>query len=177
MSTNPEKPIQHIDVLQIRTHADRDKLLDLASRPTTFQTHEGQPFVSFFYGDGGRHILPIRSQLFRDWVFHNFTRRYKHAPRRSNVREAFEAAEAFVQIEPEFRAFVFQRIGCYGERLGNTVAYPTKIIFDLKVKPCEVVGLAPKRDSSTPPKLSFSRDFAVNSPQAIHLGEGVRDVK
>ncbi|MCP5114246.1 MAG: hypothetical protein GY953_25735 [bacterium] len=144
MSDESRIPVQHTDILNIRTKTDRDRLLDIASRPIAFLSHEGQPYVSFFYGDGGRQVLPLRSHLFRDWVLHNFTLSHNRAPQPTNLRSAFQVVEAFAEIKPAFVGFVFRRVGAYGERFGPTIPEPTKIVVDIKNPAGEAVEITPE---------------------------------
>jgi hypothetical protein len=111
-------------------------LLYHARSATPFCSNDGEPCVSVPAGVDSRHVVPLRSAAFRDWVTANFYSEYEMAPSPTALRSALRTLEARARYGDVRPQKVDIRIGCEGDPF-----LPSKIIFDLANDYGEVVEI------------------------------------
>lgn len=111
-------------------------LLRHARGATSFTSEDGQPCASVPGSLDSRHVHPIRSAAFRDWLTNNFFSEFEMAP----SPEAFRAVLRTLEARARYGDFQPQKLD---HRLGfeGDIFIPSKIILDLANSAGEVVEI------------------------------------
>ncbi|HUJ20603.1 MAG TPA: hypothetical protein VLX58_03730 [Bryobacteraceae bacterium] len=111
-------------------------LLRHARGATPFTSQDGQPCASVPGSLDSRHVHPIRSAAFRDWLTNNFYNEFEMPP----SPEAFRAVLCTLEARARYGDFPSQRLD---HRLGfeGDPLIPSKIILDLANSSGEVLEI------------------------------------
>jgi hypothetical protein len=93
---------------------------------TPFSSPDGEPCASIPTSTEARHVLPIRSAAFRDWVIASYYAEYETAPSPVALRAALRTLEARARYGDLPNQKVDRRLSFEGDPFT-----PTKIILDL----------------------------------------------
>jgi hypothetical protein len=108
-------------------HSDQAwALLHHARSASLFCSHDGQPCASVPAINESRHIHPLRSAAFRDWLIADFYTQYETAPSPDALRSALRTLEARARYGEWKEQKVDQRLGFEGDPF-----MPSKIVLNL----------------------------------------------
>jgi hypothetical protein len=111
-------------------------LLYHAREASPFHSQDGQPCASVPAGIEARHVLPIRSAAFRDWLTANFYKEYEIAPSLTAYRAALRTLEARARYGEMPVQKLDVRLGFEGDPFA-----PSKIILNLSNSAGEVLEM------------------------------------
>ena len=101
-------------------------LLFHARSATPFCSPDGEPCASVPLSVDARHVLPLRSAAFRDWITANYYSEYENAPSPVALRAALRTLEARARYGDLPAQRVGRRLSFEGDAF-----IPSKIILDL----------------------------------------------
>jgi putative DNA primase/helicase len=108
-------------------HSDQARaLLHHARSASLFCSDDGEPCASVPAINESRHIHPLRSAAFRDWLIADFYTQYETAPSPDALRSALRTLEARARYGEWKPQTVDQRLGFEGDPF-----MPSKIILNL----------------------------------------------
>ncbi|HYL34528.1 MAG TPA: hypothetical protein VEV17_01300 [Bryobacteraceae bacterium] len=111
-------------------------LLYHARNATLFFSNDGEPCASVPTLLDARHVYPLRSAAFRDWVTANFYKEYEIAPSLSAYRAALRTLEARAHYSDMPAQKFDVRLGFLGDPFA-----PSKILLDLANEAGEVLEI------------------------------------
>ncbi|HTR39537.1 MAG TPA: hypothetical protein VMH80_26875 [Bryobacteraceae bacterium] len=101
-------------------------LLHHARSATPFCSPDGEPCASIPTSIDARHVLPLRSAAFRDWITANYYSEHESAPSPAALRSALRTLEARARYGDLPAQKVDRRLSFEGDAF-----VPSKIILDL----------------------------------------------
>ena len=140
-------------------------LLYHARSATLFCSADGEACASIPSAIDSRHVLPIRSAAFRDWLTANFYSEYETAPSATAFRTALRTLEARARYGESPSQKVDRRLSFEGDPFT-----PSKVILDLANASGELLEITSKGWTTTDNLRHSFRQFpttlALPRPQA-----------